>query len=74
MEDPVWVDLVSGNVWALPADAAKEDGGALAVRGVPYSDGAAALVPRALLRIEKPKEYKRKAAPNMKDGKKTKVK
>ena len=74
MEDPVWVDLVSGNVWALPGGAAKEDGGALTVRGVPYSDGAAALVPRALLRIEKPKEYKRKAAPNMKDGKKTKVK
>ncbi len=74
MDDPVWVDLINGQVWALPAGAVASSGGALVVKGVPYYDGPSALVPRALLSLEPPKVYKRRSAPNMKDGKKAKAK
>jgi len=74
MEEPVWVDLVNGQVWDIPAEAVSSVGGTLSVKGVPYYDGPAALVPRALLAIEKRKEYRRRAAPNMKESKKAIVK
>ncbi len=74
MDDPVWVDLINGQVWALPAGAVAASGGALVVKGVPYYDGPSALVPRALLSLEPPKVYKRRSAPNMKDGRKAKAK
>ena len=63
--------LVAG---AVIAGAVAVSGGALVVMGVPYYDGPSALVPRALLSLEPPKVYKRRSAPNMKDGRKAKAK
>ena len=68
------MDLINGQVWALPSGAVASSGGAFVVKGVPYYDGPSALVPRALLSLEPPKVYKRRSAPNMKDGKKAKAK
>ena len=66
MEDPVWIDLVNGQIWEIPADAVQMAHGALVLSKVPYYDGPAAVLPRNLLNIEKPKVYKRRAAPNVK--------
>lgn len=74
MTDPVWVDLVSGQIYDFAQGSVKQDASGLTIEGVPYYDGPVAIVPRAILNIEAPKVYKRKVAPNTGKGKATKAK
>jgi hypothetical protein len=50
--DPVWVDLLSGNAYAIPPERIRRDGGR-AVYAVPVYDSPAFIAPRRMLSLEK---------------------
>ena len=52
LKDPVWVDLLSGNAYAIPPERIRRDGGR-AVYAVPVCDSPAFIAPRRMLSLEK---------------------
>jgi hypothetical protein len=62
--EPVWIDLVTGNVYAIPAERVAAEGDTVRIAGVPVYDGPGAVADRSLLTYEKarPKKGTRSAA------------
>lgn len=51
-KEPVWVDLITGGVYAIPADRLSEADGAAVLNDVPFYDGPAAVLDRSLVAFE----------------------
>lgn len=49
MKEPVWVDLVSGRIYAFPADRVTRDGDTVVFRDVPVYDAPVLLAEKALV-------------------------
>ena len=58
--EPVWVDLITGGIYAIPADKIVTDGDGCTLIGIPVSDGTAVITSKALLKFE-PARLKKKA-------------
>lgn len=65
-ESPVWVDLITGDVYEFPSAQVVAEGGRTVFKGVPVYDGPAALTDRSLLSFVPAREAKATAAPKAK--------
>lgn len=59
-KEPVWLDLITGNIYAIPADKIAADGANTIFKDVPVYDGPAAITDKSLLKFE-PARLKKKA-------------
>lgn len=67
-KDPVWVDLITGDIYTIPAEQFKNDGGVVTFKDVPVYDGPATIMDKSLLKFmsareSKPKKNARKNTP-----------
>jgi hypothetical protein len=56
--EPVWIDLVTGNLYEIPGAQMVAEGGAVRLKGVPVYDGPGAIADRSLLHFEKARPKK----------------
>jgi hypothetical protein len=61
-KDPVWVDLITGVVYAVPPEQRKAEGDTVTFTGIPLYDGPAAILDRSLVNYEPVKVVKKRAA------------
>ncbi|MCX6907861.1 MAG: beta-galactosidase [Verrucomicrobia bacterium] len=59
-KEPVWLDLITGNIYAIPADKIVANDGTYTFKDVPVYDGPAAITDKSLLKFE-PARLKKKA-------------
>lgn len=59
-KEPVWLDLITGNIYAIPADKIVVDGTTYVFKNVPAYDGPAVITDKSLLKFE-PARQKKKA-------------
>ena len=52
LAEPVWVDLISGCVYAFPKDRVSADAGKVTFRDVPFYDAPCLLTERAVLKMK----------------------
>ena len=57
-KEPVWVDLISGNVYAIPAEQWSSADGTVTFKAVPVYDGPAAVADKSLLAFVPAREKK----------------
>lgn len=57
-KEPVWVDLITGNIFEIPAEQMTAEGDTVRFMNVPVYDGPGALTDRSLLVYEKAREKK----------------
>lgn len=60
-KEPVWVDLITGNVYEIPAERMISDGATVAFKEIPVYDGPAALTSKSLVAYVPAREKKSKA-------------
>ena len=71
-KDPVWVDLITGNIYAIPPEHMAVDGETVVFKDIPVYDGPAAITDRSLLDFVPARERKGpKRAPAAQTKKKT---
>lgn len=58
-QEPVWLDLVTGNIYAIPPEQTSADGATYTFKEMPVYDGPAAIADKSLLNFE-PARQKRK--------------
>ncbi|MCX7009636.1 MAG: beta-galactosidase [Kiritimatiellaeota bacterium] len=58
-KQPVWVDLITGNVYEIPAEQMQVAGETVTFKELPVYDGPAAITDRSLLSIEPARESKK---------------
>ena len=61
-ETPVWIDIVTGNVYEIPAEQMARDGKIVRFMNIPVYDGPGVLTDRSLLTIEPARTKKKTAA------------
>jgi hypothetical protein len=59
-QDPVWVDLLTGGVYAIPAEKSTAAGCSYTFRDVPVYDSPVVLTDKGLLSFEPAREKKKK--------------
>jgi hypothetical protein len=59
-KEPVWLDLITGNIYAIPAEQVVANGGACTFKDVPVYDSPAAITDKELLKFE-PARLKKKS-------------
>ena len=52
LKEPVWVDLMSGRVYAFPKERIKVSGGEVVFSGVPVYDSPCLIAEKAILRLQ----------------------
>lgn len=57
-KEPVWLDLITGNLYELPAEQVAVSGGTVVFKDVPVYDGPAALMDKSLLTFVPAREKK----------------
>jgi hypothetical protein len=62
MPEPVWVDLLTGRIYRIPAGNISVDGNVTTLKNVPIFDSPVALADRSVLSYVKARESKKKAA------------
>ncbi len=62
-ESPVWIDIITGNVYELPAEQVTRQGDTVLFKDVPVYDGPGVLTDRSLLTFEPARERKKKTKP-----------
>ena len=60
-KEPVWVDLITGNVYEIPAESMTTDGSMVAFKDIPVYDGPVALTSKSLVAYVPAREKKSKA-------------
>jgi len=68
-KDPVWVDLITGVVYAIVPEQMKAEGGTVTFTNIPLYDGPAAILDRSLVNYEPVKVVRKKKAKAVKSAK-----
>ncbi|OGV63556.1 MAG: hypothetical protein A2283_05210, partial [Lentisphaerae bacterium RIFOXYA12_FULL_48_11] len=70
LKDPVWIDLITGNIYAIPAEQFSADGGTMTFKDIPVYDGPAAITDKSFLKFTPAREPKAKKSAAKKTPKK----
>lgn len=62
MTEPVWVDLLTGRIYRIPAENISLAGNVTTLKGIPVFDGPVALADQSILSYVKARESKKKPA------------
>ena len=61
LETPVWIDMITGNIYEIPAEQVIREGDVVTFKGVPLYDGPGVIADRSLLSFEPARKKKEKA-------------
>ena len=62
-ESPVWIDLITGNIYEIPAEQLVREGSTVLFTDIPVYDGPGVIADRQLLKFEPAREKKSKPKP-----------